>query len=176
MSKFTTQNEQLALLINHDFYLKLDSNIYSKHLTAYECMLLSFLSLSRECIIRNLLNPEILIFDYNEKIICNQRFNIDFKDSLPNHDANFTLELIQEVSSKRVYFMLQKKSNPDNVVFHWFEYKTHLSNFIFDDYRSIVSKIIDLQQLKNKYLNIHFELSTHNIDFEKGDWKIKKGL
>ncbi|WP_108866563.1 hypothetical protein [Aquimarina aquimarini] len=152
----------------------LDATTYKKHISSYECMLLSFLSLSRECIKNELYNPAIVVFDYQERIICNRYFNIEYVENHSDDSTNFRLELIEDTRNDRIYFMLQEKSKPDNVVFHWLKYSVLFNNLNHIDYSKIVDYIIDRQQLKKDHEVLNFELLLHRISFETGDWHIKK--
>ncbi|WP_062054582.1 hypothetical protein [Aquimarina longa] len=173
--EYSTDIEKiLTPFINPNFYIKLDVTAYKKHITSYECMLLSFISLSRECIKHELYNPSIVVFDYQEKIICNRYFNIDYVKNNSDDSTNFRLELIEDIRNDRIYFMLQEKSKPDNVVFHWLTYSIPITTFSHVDYSNIINYIVDKQQLKKEQEVLNFELLLHRISFETGTWQITK--
>ncbi|WP_103866930.1 hypothetical protein [Aquimarina sp. I32.4] len=173
--EYPTDIEKIVTpFINSNFHIKLDATTYKKHINSYECMLLSFLSLSRECIKNELRNPAIVVFDYQERIICNRYFNIEYVENHSDDSTNFRLELIEDTRNDRIYFMLQEKAKPDNVVFHWLHYSIPFNTLSHVDYSKIVDYIIDRQQLKKDHEVLNFELLLHRISFETGDWHIKK--
>ena len=176
MASHTSQDKKIAALIHHDIHIQLDATIYGAHLTPYECMLLNLLAVSRQCAKAGLYDPTIVVFDYGNKIICNKKFNIELQEShIQTTDrTNFRLELAKVTGYGHMYFMLQEKEGPDKVVFHGLDYPTPIEDCTFTDYSRIVNKIVAVQQLHKSHETLDFDIVLHRIDFETGQWHIKK--
>jgi hypothetical protein len=175
MKQQTHINTLLNALINPDFSIELDSSVYKQQVSDYECMLLHLISLSDTCIENKLLEPSVVLFDYNNCIICNQKFTITHNVQ-PQFGAstNFRLDLIKDSKNDRIYYMLQEKENPSKVTFHHLCYSIHFSNFNHIDISKIVSHIAEEHLSRSKYETLNFDLQLHHIDFKTGYWNIHK--
>ena len=170
-------NQKLDLeeLFHYDFTVNLDAEVYKNVISDYQCMLLNLIPIYRQCIEELHYSPKILFFDYDGRIICNRNFNIQIDISNVQIDSNFTLELIQDIEdSNLIYFLLQEKEHPEEIVFHYLNYNMPLHTINKRDFKMLVKAIIKLQQLDKKHTDFNFEIITHILDFKTGDWLIKR--
>lgn len=175
MEQQTRINALLNALINPDFRIELKSNIYKERLSDYECMLLHLISLSDTCINNSISKPSVVVLNCKDHIICNQEFNIIHEvQSECDASTNFRLDLIKDLKSDRIYFMLQEKANPDNVTFHHFTYSIPFTNLNNIDISKIVCHIAEEQISRSTYSVLNFEVQLHHIDFKTGYWNIRK--
>lgn len=173
MDYFTNIEKTVSAIIDPDFYIKLDAAKYKKHLTSYQCMLLYFMRLSRDCLKSKFKRPNIIVFDYQEMIICNRSFNIDYHlENNSNLDTNFRLEIMKDTNNERIYFMLQEQLKPEIVEFDWLPNTPSFNNYTVINYKNIINHIIKLHKLDENYNILNFELVIHIVNFKTGDWKI----
>ena len=170
--------QSICELLNHDIYVSLDHKLYDASLSGYECMLLNLISASRDCLKKELFNPNALILGYNNEILYNGSFNIK-KITEGNKDesrnCNFVLDLIEYYKyPKKLYYCIQEKTNPEKAYFHWLNVSKTMESYDFEDISVVINLIVQQHQLTAQHKTINIALVKHFINFKTGDWLIKK--
>ena len=110
-----------------------------------------------------LLNPSILILDYNYRIICNQQMEVN--------DTNYELHFFWDsTDSKKLGSCFFDKSFSDIIYCSTFTYDKPIilnKNFKFNDSISNIIKNHNLNQSKEV---INFDIIVHSLNFEKHTW------
>ena len=164
--------KQIRGVLHHDFNIDLQKDIYKGVLDSYECMILNFIAIGRECVAMELFNPSIIIFDYEKKIICNKRFDIKYTSGVSDGNTNVRLEIVQVDSHNHLYYTLQPEDHLETTHFDWVEHDIALQDFIDEDYRELVVSVIEHHALRIKVPEIHCRIITHSIYLKTGEWNI----
>lgn len=169
-------NKHLIPLFDPDINIKLDGSLFKDRLTAQECKIMHFFKLSREIIAAKKNTSRILMFDYEDKIICNREFTINYTvyGNSTIKKTDFVFEILKDDAQDLVYFLFEPRKNPIKSIFHWTTYTVPYNKFTVDDYRTLVSKIISEQEINKIDAHMSIGLVEHHINFDTGKWIINQ--
>ncbi|WP_108868643.1 hypothetical protein [Aquimarina aquimarini] len=176
-------NELLESVFNHDVKVKLNSlddpKRHKDNVPVYQQMLMTMVRIGHEAIERENYNPSILLLDADEKIICNDRFEILLTENAnASENADITIDLIYDYcDANSLYYVFP--SSPDyydGVIFsEHFEVPTQIDDLNYEDYYDILFQIIQINRNKEWFpKDINCGLTLHAIDFENKIWRIKE--
>lgn len=167
----TSIKQLIESTLCHNFKIELSKGIYRENIDCQQHKLLSMIDIFEKSKEVELLNPSILILDYNDRIICNQHMKIVNNEKQTDSNTNYELHFFWDsTDSKKLSSCFFDKSISNIIYCSTFTYDQSIildENFKLND---LINNIIKKYDLNNSQELINFDVIVHSLNFEKHTW------